>query len=572
MRDMLRATSVALVLLCGLAGRPAAAADADLKITVTNGTDTQGEGRVAVRPAGQHNGDVVVSGVSGDDLKMPAGTYDVEVSYNDGSASKTIWFDRLALSGKVVKSVDMGLPVAALRIVITNGGADVGGNGGFNVRPAGKHDADVIASEHSGGTVRVAAGTYSVDVRFNDGAANKTIWLDGLALSGKITKTVEVGMKLADLRILITNGGVDVAGNGTFNVRPPGKHDADVIASERSGGTVRVPAGTYSVDVRFNDGAANKTIWLDGLALSGKVDKTVEVGATLTDVTWHIVNHGQDLGKDARYQIRPDGNHQADVVASGLSGDSTRLAAGTYDIDFNYADGLVNKTVWLDHQTLKGKVDRTTDLALNLARPTVSATLDGADVGAKARIGITPAGKSDEVGEIQSGETTELESGRYDLAATMPGAEGILRNAAIAGQPHLVVAMKTVHTEELKPGGPPPKTCTIEIYGVNFDFNKATLRPDSAPVLRAVLKLFSATPSFSAEVGGHTDNIGKADYNMRLSEARAGAVKTWLVSQGVAADRVTSRGYGDTRPLVPNDSDANRFKNRRVELRRQNCT
>ena len=153
----------------------------------------------------------------------------------------------------------------------------------------------------------------------------------------------------------------------------------------------------------------------------------------------------------------------------------------------------------------------------------------------------------------------------------MPGAEGTLHNAAIAGQAHLIVAMKALHTAELKPGGPPPKECTIEVYGVNFDFNKSVLRPDSEPVLRAVLKLFTASPSFRAEVGGHTDNIGTSDYNMKLSEARAAAVKTWLVAHGVAADRVTSRGYGDTRPLVPNDTDANRFKNRRVELRRMNC-
>lgn len=123
----------------------------------------------------------------------------------------------------------------------------------------------------------------------------------------------------------------------------------------------------------------------------------------------------------------------------------------------------------------------------------------------------------------------------------------------------------------LEVGGPPPKTCTLEIYGVNFDFNKSTLRPDSEPVLEQLLALFKTDPSNSAEVGGHTDNVGKEDYNMKLSQARADAVKAWLVAHGVAATRLTAHGYGDTKPLVPNTTDANRFKNRRVELKRNNC-
>jgi outer membrane protein OmpA-like peptidoglycan-associated protein len=486
MRNPLPAAGAALLLLCGLGGAPAAAADADLKITVTNGGDTSGDVRVQVRPAGQHSGDVIADGGSGDDIRVPAGTYDVDVTYTDGAAQKIIWFDGLVLSGRVEKTVDVNLPVAALTVVITNGGVDVGGNGTFEVRPAGQHGADVIAYESSGGSVRLAAGTYDVDARFRDG------------------------------------------------------------------------------DVE-------KIVWLDGLTLSGKVRKTIEVGAPIADVTWHITSHGQDVGGDGLYQIRPAGQHGGDVIAYERSGGTVRLPAGDYDVEVSYAKGLIKKAIWLDHQSLTGKVNRTTELGLNPAQATVSATLNGADVGARARIGITPAGQHDEIGDMRGGETVLLEAGHYELTATMPGAEGVLHGAAIAGDAHLTVAMKALHTAELKPGGPPPKECTIEVYGVNFDFNKSTLRPDSLPVLRAVLQLFTATPSFRAEVGGHTDNIGTPEYNMKLSAARAAAVKIWLVTHNVAADRVTSRGYGDTHPLVPNDTDADRFKNRRVELRRMNC-
>ncbi len=121
-------------------------------------------------------------------------------------------------------------------------------------------------------------------------------------------------------------------------------------------------------------------------------------------------------------------------------------------------------------------------------------------------------------------------------------------------------------------GGPPPKACTIEVYGVTFDFDKATLKPESEPVLTQVLGLFTGDGGFAAEIGGHTDNVGAAAYNLKLSDARAAAVKAWLVGHGVAAARVSAKGYGDTKPLVPNSSDENRAKNRRVELKRPRCT
>jgi outer membrane protein OmpA-like peptidoglycan-associated protein len=120
-------------------------------------------------------------------------------------------------------------------------------------------------------------------------------------------------------------------------------------------------------------------------------------------------------------------------------------------------------------------------------------------------------------------------------------------------------------------GAPPSPKCTLQVYGVNFDTDQATLRPDAEPVLTQVLAMFKADASYSAEIGGHTDDVGGKAHNRTLSTARAESVKAWLTSHGVAASRLTAAGYGDEKPLVPNTNDKNRARNRRVELKRANC-
>ncbi|HUO78588.1 MAG TPA: OmpA family protein [Steroidobacteraceae bacterium] len=114
-------------------------------------------------------------------------------------------------------------------------------------------------------------------------------------------------------------------------------------------------------------------------------------------------------------------------------------------------------------------------------------------------------------------------------------------------------------------------SCRVPVYGLNFDFNRATLRADAEPVLGQVLALFNSMPALSAEIGGHTDNVGKPDYNLQLSADRADAVKSWLVAHGVSASRLSTHGYGAALPVVANDSDAHRARNRRVELKKAGC-
>jgi outer membrane protein OmpA-like peptidoglycan-associated protein len=112
-------------------------------------------------------------------------------------------------------------------------------------------------------------------------------------------------------------------------------------------------------------------------------------------------------------------------------------------------------------------------------------------------------------------------------------------------------------------------TGRIDIYGIFFDVDKTELKPESRATLEEVAKLLKSDPSLRVEVAGHTDNSGAADHNMKLSVGRAAAVVNALVgTYGIDKTRLQPKGYGDTKPVAPNDSDQGRAKNRRVELRK----
>ncbi len=107
----------------------------------------------------------------------------------------------------------------------------------------------------------------------------------------------------------------------------------------------------------------------------------------------------------------------------------------------------------------------------------------------------------------------------------------------------------------------------IALYGVYFDTNAASVKPESEPTLQAVAALMLQQPKLALIVVGHTDNVGQFAANVALSQARAAAVVAQLTQKhGVAASRLTPFGAGMAAPAMPNTTDAGRAKNRRVEL------
>lgn len=106
----------------------------------------------------------------------------------------------------------------------------------------------------------------------------------------------------------------------------------------------------------------------------------------------------------------------------------------------------------------------------------------------------------------------------------------------------------------------------IELDGVNFEFDQATLKPEGMAVLNGAAALLQQHERVVVEVAGHTDSVGSEDYNQGLSEKRANSVRDYLTSKGVKASRLSARGYGESRPVASNDTEEGRTENRRVEL------
>jgi OOP family OmpA-OmpF porin len=102
--------------------------------------------------------------------------------------------------------------------------------------------------------------------------------------------------------------------------------------------------------------------------------------------------------------------------------------------------------------------------------------------------------------------------------------------------------------------------------GIRFDTGKSTLKSESMGVLNEIHKMLDEHPEVKVSIEGHTDNVGDNDMNQKLSEERAEAVRKQLVSMGIKAERLTSKGFGESKPINTNDTPEGKAENRRVEF------
>lgn len=151
---------------------------------------------------------------------------------------------------------------------------------------------------------------------------------------------------------------------------------------------------------------------------------------------------------------------------------------------------------------------------------------------------------------------------KYDLTYLTLGREDITASVTVTDEPAQNIKL-TLRYENRYPDRPDPP---FVLGAVNFDTARATLKPESYPELDRVVE-FMLHKGARLEISGHTDNVGNPKSNKTLSLRRAQACRDYIVSKGVDPERIEAVGFGDEKPIAPNDTPENRSKNRRIEAR-----
>jgi len=184
-----------------------------------------------------------------------------------------------------------------------------------------------------------------------------------------------------------------------------------------------------------------------------------------------------------------------------------------------------------------------------------------------ARIDIYDNEKNELVTSVNSNSSTgaylvSLPAGKnYNITVTAPGYLFHSDNVVVPDSASYQELRKDIELQKLEVGS------SIVLNNIFFDYNKATLRPESYAELNNLLRLMQENPTLVIEISGHTDNRGTADHNKKLSNSRAHSVVDYLISKGIPASRMTYAGYGSEKPLAPNTTEENMQLNRRVEFK-----
>ena len=243
----------------------------------------------------------------------------------------------------------------------------------------------------------------------------------------------------------------------------------------------------------------------------------------------------------------------------------------TKGFDAYYAVGIADTTVFTTRAYMTadgGHVDIYTFKKVIIKAPKLF--LEGSVLNNNTLDPIQATVRVEQEGEVVEIAESDPETGMFKVALGSEGkfilsaqAEGFLQ-AIDSVEIYEVKAdtsvYKDLYLQPLEVG------LSVRLNNIFFDYNKTTLRPESYPELDKVVEMLEQNPNLQIEIGGHTDSRGSDTYNAELSQGRADAVRAYLVENFVEPERVSSVGYGESRPEVSNDSEENMQINRRVEF------
>ncbi len=157
---------------------------------------------------------------------------------------------------------------------------------------------------------------------------------------------------------------------------------------------------------------------------------------------------------------------------------------------------------------------------------------------------------------------------QYELVYLSLGSQDVTAKVTVTDEPRQNIRLTLRYQGYKAPasGAGAGSNERFVLSGVTFDTGKAKIRPESFARLDTVVEYMTHKKSSRIEVSGHTDNVGNAKNNKALSQSRAQACRDYLVEKGIDESRIQAVGYGDERPIAPNDTEAGRQQNRRIEV------
>jgi len=349
---------------------------------------------------------------------------------------------------------------------------------------------------------------------------------------------------------------------------------------------VSAQAGAEGTRARFMprvDLRAKKDLGWDVEGIDGRTDLT-SVGVVLN---WNLYNGGSDKATERQYWERVN-------IAKDLRDKTCRDVRQTLSIAHHDIGRLEEQKRYLDtHQLTTEKVMEayrrqfdigqrslldlldTENELFQARRAYVNAEQDQASAYARTQASMGSLLATLGLQRLDTpGLSAQDEKAEFDPATVCPpdedGRVSVDKDKLYADYlatrpqpaPPITVAPPKPMTEleKAKPGD------VVILKGVNFEFDSARLRPDALPILDAAVATLKQRTEIDVLVVGHTDSVGTEAYNQRLSERRAKSVMDYLVSKGVAAERLSSKGFGETKPIASNKTEEGRAQNRRVEL------